>query len=354
MSDVPQLHDWLNRPHVAERWDNAMSLVEVEMQYRSNLASAFVFPFIVELDGKPIGFIQSYNAELVGEGWWQDQPPGTWGVDQYLGDENLLGKGIGSQFIREFTDNLLKKSEVKRVITDPAPDNGRAIRAYEKAGFIRLGITQTPDGPAFLMEKCFTKETMEIRPIENGNLENFKLGSPAVITETPRLLLRKIQESDFDALLKILGDPEVMRFSLHGAEDHDGVRKFLESTWQRYERDGVAQWAVVLKETGACIGECGISVQIIDGIKEYEIGYRLAKSYWGQGLATEAAKVCRDLGFGQLVISRLISIIEAENKASIRVAEKVGMRMEKESAFHGISVKIYSLEMNPERKVYEF
>jgi len=151
--DVPKLHDWLNRPHVAERWDNATTLSEVEKRYQANLESNFVFPFIVELDGKPIGFIQSYNAELVGDGWWLNEPSGTWGVDQYLGEEDLLEKGIGSQFIREFTDELLKKPEVKRVITDPAPDNKRAIRAYEKAGFVGIGITQTPDGPAFLMEK---------------------------------------------------------------------------------------------------------------------------------------------------------------------------------------------------------
>jgi RimJ/RimL family protein N-acetyltransferase len=474
MLDVPQLHDWLNRPHVAERWDNATTLPEVEKRYQTHLNSACVFPFIVELDGKPIGFIQSYNAELVGDGWWPGEPPGTWGVDQYLGEEGLLGKGIGSQFIRAFTDDLLKKSQVKRIITDPAPDNKRAIRAYEKAGFIGIGIVETPDGPAFLMEKYLTKEATDIRPIDKqnrvelenifqlqqrayeveakilraksfpplketiddlknskdegfvyivgsvpvgaifleesesyklisklviepeffrkgharalvrhvlglypsaefqvgtgaandpalnlykslgfqifsermveGNLKVVKLQRPAIIAETPRLLLRKIEENDFDALFKVLGDPEVMRFSLHGAENHDGVRKFLDATWKRYERDGVAQWAVVLKETGACIGECGISVQTIDGIKEYEIGYRLAKSHWGRGFATEAAKACRDFGFKQKGFSRLISIIEAKNQASIRVAEKVGMLVEKESTFHGIAVKIYSLE----------
>lgn len=159
MLDVPLLHDWLNRPHVAERWDNATTLPEVEKRYRTHLDSGCVFPFIVELDGKPIGFIQSYNAELVGDGWWQDEPSGTWGVDQYLGEESLLGKGVGSQFIREFTDDLLNTSQVKRVITDPAPDNKRAIRAYEKAGFIGIGIIQTPDGPAFLMEKLKSQRT---------------------------------------------------------------------------------------------------------------------------------------------------------------------------------------------------
>jgi RimJ/RimL family protein N-acetyltransferase len=153
MSDVPLLHGWLNRPHVAERWDSATTLPEVETKFRAHLESTSAFPFVVELDGKPIGFIQSYNANTVGDGWWEKEPPGTWGVDQYLGEESLLGKGVGSQFIRKFTDDLLSKSHVKRVITDPAPDNKRAIRAYEKAGFVGIGNIQTPDGQAFLMEK---------------------------------------------------------------------------------------------------------------------------------------------------------------------------------------------------------
>lgn len=153
VTDFPMLHEWLNRPHVSARWDDQTSLAEVEERYKRHLNSDCVFPHIVELDGKPIGFIQSYNAELVGDGWWESEPPGTWGVDQYLAEENLLGKGIGSSFIRAFTDDLLRRPEVKRVITDPAPDNARAIRSYEKAGFVSKGVIQTPDGPALLMEK---------------------------------------------------------------------------------------------------------------------------------------------------------------------------------------------------------
>lgn len=153
MADMPLLHGWLNRPHVAARWDGATSLPEVQERYQKHLGSKSVFPHIVEMNGKPIGFIQSYNAELVGDGWWENEPPGTWGVDQYIGEENLIGKGVGSTFIRIFTDQLLKTPGITRIITDPAPDNARAIRAYEKAGFSKIDVIQTPDGPALLMEK---------------------------------------------------------------------------------------------------------------------------------------------------------------------------------------------------------
>ncbi len=114
-----------------------------------------------------------------------------------------------------------------------------------------------------------------------------------IICETPRLMLRKIVDEDLDSLLAILGDAEVMRFSVHGPDNRDGVLKFIEATKKRYSRDGVAQWAVILKSSGALIGECGISVQTINETKEYEIGYRFNPQYWKRGFGSEAAVAAR-------------------------------------------------------------
>lgn len=161
-------------------------------------------------------------------------------------------------------------------------------------------------------------------------------------------MLRKMTNEDIEPLLQILGDPEVMRFSVLGVDDESGVRKFIDVTLKRYERDGTAQWAVIEKQSGTFIGECGIAVQMIDGQKEYEIGYRFNRKYWRQGFASEAAIACRDYGFQKLQLKRLISIIERENVASIGVAKKVGMTLEKESVFHNIPVQIYSLEKTDE------
>jgi ribosomal-protein-alanine N-acetyltransferase len=108
-------------------------------------------------------------------------------------------------------------------------------------------------------------------------------------------------------------------------------------------RDGLGQWAVVRKSDGICIGECGICAQEVDGEREFEISYRLRRDCWGNGLATEAARACCDYGFKQAGLRRLISIIEAENAASIRVAEKMGMTLEKRASFQGIRVLIYSV-----------
>lgn len=165
-----------------------------------------------------------------------------------------------------------------------------------------------------------------------------------IVFETPRLILRKIVDQDADALMQILGDPEVMRFSVRGPDTMEGVLKFIDATKKRYTRDGVAQWAVILKESGAFVGECGISVQSVDEKKEYEIGYRFVRDYWGKGFGSEAAIACREYGFNTMNLNRLISIIEKENKASIAVAKKVGMILEKEATFYNIPVEIYSMK----------
>jgi [ribosomal protein S5]-alanine N-acetyltransferase len=164
------------------------------------------------------------------------------------------------------------------------------------------------------------------------------------ILESPRLILRKFTSSDLGSILKVIGDPEVMKFSTTGPEDEHGGRKFLEACMRRYERDSIGQWAVILKETGQLIGECGISVQLVDGLKEFEISYRILRSLWGMGLGSEAAIACRDYGFDSLGLKRMISIIESENKPSIRVAQKMGMVLEKKSLFSNIPVEIYVTE----------
>jgi ribosomal-protein-alanine N-acetyltransferase len=164
----------------------------------------------------------------------------------------------------------------------------------------------------------------------------------SIVCETSRLILRKFNENDVDSILGFRGDPEVMRFSVRGPETREDIQtRYLPSCLRRYSRDGLGQWAVVRKSDGMCVGECGICTQEVDGEREFEIGYRMRRDCWGNGLATEAARACRDYGFNQAGLRRLISIIESENAASIRVAEKMGMTLEKRASFHEIPVLIY-------------
>jgi RimJ/RimL family protein N-acetyltransferase len=99
---------------------------------------------------------------------------------------------------------------------------------------------------------------------------------------------------------------------------------------QGYADRGFGLWALVLKENGEVIGDCGLVVQQIEGVGEVEIGYHVRRDLWGQGFATEAAQACREYGFHQLGRDRLISLIHPANRASRRVAEKNGMTLTKE------------------------
>ena len=166
----------------------------------------------------------------------------------------------------------------------------------------------------------------------------------SIICHTSRLVLRKFNDGDVDSLLGFRGDPEVMRFSITGSETREDIQtKYLPSCLRRYSRDGLGQWAVIRKSDGLCVGECGICLQEVNREPEFEISYRMRRDCWGNGLATEAARACCDYGFNKIRLRRLISIIESENIASIRVAEKMGMTLEKIASFHRIPILVYSV-----------
>ena len=152
-ADFPLLFDWLNSPHIVEQWDGAKSLEEVQIKYRDKLALDWHQMFIVSKNGKKFGYIQSYRATRAGQHWWPSEPETTVGIDQFIGDDQLLGKGLGTSMVKEFSDWLLTQPNTKKVITDPSPTNSRAIRCYRKAGFKDVGVVDTPEGPALLMEK---------------------------------------------------------------------------------------------------------------------------------------------------------------------------------------------------------
>ena len=151
--DLPMLHEWLRRPHVAEWWHDPPNLVELERDYlpRGTSASS-TRAYIALLAGTPIGFIQSYVALGSGDGWWEHETdPGTRGIDQFLANADQLGRGLGSTMVKAFVHQLLEDPSVTKVQTDPSPDNQRAIRSYQRAGFVVHSEVVTPDGPALLM-----------------------------------------------------------------------------------------------------------------------------------------------------------------------------------------------------------
>lgn len=162
--DLPMLHDWLNRPHIVEWWggDEARpTLAEVQEHYLPRvLAEGFVVPYIAMLDEEPIGYAQSYVALGSGDGWWEGETdPGVRGIDQSLANSSQLGQGLGTKLVRVLVEMLFTDPEVTKIQTDPSPANLRAIRCYEKAGFVRLKTITTPDGPAVYMVQ--TRQSFE-------------------------------------------------------------------------------------------------------------------------------------------------------------------------------------------------
>jgi [ribosomal protein S5]-alanine N-acetyltransferase len=162
------------------------------------------------------------------------------------------------------------------------------------------------------------------------------------ILETPRLILREFCEEDADALAAVLGDPETMRF-YSVPLDRSGVEAWIDRNIRRYAEDGHGLWAMVLKANSELIGDCGLTVQQVEGVDENEIGYHVRRGLWGQGLATEAARACRDYGFARLRVEHLVSIIRNENTPSRRVAEKIGMTVWKEVRRAGLEHVVYAI-----------
>lgn len=154
--DLSMLHEWLNRPHIVEWWggeEERPSLAEVHEHYQPRiLADENVTRYIAMLKDEPVGYAQSYIALGSGDGWWEDETdPGVRGIDQSLANAAQLNRGLGTMLVRALTEILFSDASVTKIQTDPAPENLRAIRCYEKAGFVRHSNIITPDGPAIYM-----------------------------------------------------------------------------------------------------------------------------------------------------------------------------------------------------------
>lgn len=143
---------------------------------------------------------------------------------------------------------------------------------------------------------------------------------------TPRLLLREMTDDDFPALYTILSDPETMRY-YPKPYDEAGVRRWISWCKDSYAKHGFGLWAVTLRDTGEFIGDCGISLQPINGQWLPEIGYHIRKDHWRRGYAAEAAAACIRLAFEQFGFSAVYSYMKAENEPSWRTAMKNGMTL---------------------------
>jgi aminoglycoside 6'-N-acetyltransferase len=144
--DLPLVKAWLAVPHVRQWWgepDEQFGLVS------GDLDEPAMDQFIVTLMQHPFGYLQCYRLTDWNTGFGE-QPDGTRGIDLFIAEPGILNRGHGSALIRCFADGMLSAG-APRMVTDPDPENRRAVRAYEKAGFHRDRLVDTPDGRSLLM-----------------------------------------------------------------------------------------------------------------------------------------------------------------------------------------------------------
>jgi RimJ/RimL family protein N-acetyltransferase len=169
------------------------------------------------------------------------------------------------------------------------------------------------------------------------------------ILETRRLILRTLRPEDLDSLFALYSDPEIRRYFPDGTLTYERTREeldwFLKGGDPEHPRLGL--WATIHKETDRFIGRCGLIPWTIEGRQEVEVAYLLAKGCWRQGLGAEIAGALVRYGFEQLQLSRLIALIDPENRASIRTAEKAGLRFERRIEHEGSPCSLYAIARPP-------
>ena len=145
-----------------------------------------------------------------------------------------------------------------------------------------------------------------------------------MVLETERLLLREMNQDDFQSLCKILQDKDVM-YAYEGAFSDEEAQSWLNKQLENYKEYGFGLWAVILKENQEMIGQCGLTMQKYKDSQVMEIGYLFQKAYWHNGYAIEAALVCKKYAFEKLNVDEVYSIIRDTNIASQNVALRNGM-----------------------------
>jgi ribosomal-protein-alanine N-acetyltransferase len=165
-----------------------------------------------------------------------------------------------------------------------------------------------------------------------------------MILETERLRLRPMDDGDYEPLCALYADPEVMRY-VAGVRTREQTRERLDAMIDHWARHGFGIWALYHRPDNAFVGRCGVG--FFHG-GEAELAYTLARSFWGRGLATEAARAAVAVAFERLHLPQVVAYADVENTASQRVMIKLGMRPDGSTYVHGCDAVRYVLD-NPGR-----
>lgn len=167
------------------------------------------------------------------------------------------------------------------------------------------------------------------------------------VLETPRLTLRTMTLADTDNLLGIFSDPIAMAY-YPSTKDRAETVEWIERIERSYAADGIGLWIVEDKATGQFLGQCGLMMQTVDGVRQPEVGYLFLRSVWGNGYAAEAAAACLDYGFTQCQFRQIIALIAPDNQQSRRVAERCGMHLDRQTTWRDQTITVYAKEREQE------
>ena len=171
-----------------------------------------------------------------------------------------------------------------------------------------------------------------------------------MILKTERLILREMTQEDYPALAQILQDREAMFAYEHAFSDEE-TQAWLNRMLERYRKDGFGLWAVVLKETGAMIGQCGLTRQRVEEQEVLEIGYLFQRNHWKQSYAIETARASKAYAFETLQAQEVYSIVRDNNIASMNVAIRNGMtiRCRFTKHYHDMDMPHYAFSIRKEQ-----
>lgn len=240
-------------------------------------------------DGKPLGIVSVTNNLI---------------EDLYVLPD-MQNKGYGTKLL-QFAIDQCEDTPTLWILEN----NTNAEKLYRRMGFTETG-----------RRKMITDGLDEIE--FEMTMDHEGTGT-SIILKTERLLLREMHRNDYDALYRVLADTEIMRHYPY-TFDEARVRSWIERNIDRYRVNGFGLWAVCLKESGGMIGDCGLTLQIINGNALPEIGYHIRRDFQRRGYAKEAAKAVRDWVFQNTDYPALYSFCKYTNEPSIRTAESIGM-----------------------------
>jgi len=273
-----------------------------------------------------------YQEKLVGlVGFHNIDPLNHSASIGYWLDQIHEGKGIMTRSVKTVIDYARYALKLHRIQILCAIENKKSQKIPESLDFKKEG---TLKDAIWHYEHYF-----------DAYIYGLILNETDKILETPRMVLRKLNEGDVDYLQCIFSDSKAMQF-YPGTKSISETKDWIRKQRERYKKNGYGLWACHLKDTGEFVGQCGLVFwENINGNEEVEIGYLFVQSHWKKGLATEAAKACLNYAHKKLEKNRFISLIRPENMPSRRVAERVGMCVEKEAEVMGFNALVYAINL---------